>query len=902
MTSDRHVAQSPADQPPAAQARSAERGSALIISLMIMIILTLLGVTFAVLSEQEQRISVNERDHAQALYIAEAAIGVARTWFQDPSSSNAFKPTTAQMNRNLRAGHIFDTDSDDPYTNDDDLNDPEDSTEVTAPGRVYTGGTGGGTGTTVFERQYRGPYNWTFWGRRDTPDVLVCGDANLDVNGDGTMDCSADMITYMTNLNNMLLMDSDLRGDGHVARDYGLLQVEQIRIYRPPLDFDLATRYGIATVEAIAVKRAAGRIVTRRAVREVLQEIPFPGPDGAVESEGSVQFSGSSGVHWGLVLSTDASGNIDLPNNNNANFPPPAYPRSRATRWGFHTSFNPAAQVDLSTASNNPIATALSEATGCTRNGNTVVNVSPPHCPDPWLIFRARGIVRHGGTPVPAGAQPFPYGGAGNLLSSITNAPEYENNDSDNWNNQWQRQIVRFPEMDYDTWKAIAKSGQAGMHYFTHSAGQTYRLDGLGTAYSWITWINQNRVTTPPALLGPGVFFFDSTNQQKPAGDTDMDGYFDNLTPVHGWAPGTFAEGFLYLNSRQFDSTGSGGNRTVAVNYPGEPWLDDGIDLHAPAQTVGDNCICIRFDDDDGCVLGIRPVRYNVGPPATVENRDTCTSDAGDGCNCNFNRLLLMNGSADQRSVAERETDTFRNNAWDSDLNNDGIADSDPIDFFRSDTPWTTFVGTHDGNDPDGMDPGHGFAQNMLPHHPDGTDLNGGIAWRYQQGRNTSGLPPTQRPGWKRDPRFLNDLAAFGEANSSRQPHEEFLNLEYRTIDNTIATWTNAGPNGTYVKYRAEGDVTERTSGGAIAKATTRARDAMGPLINLALDINGVFYCEGLYTGSGNLKIFGSMLMRKGYASTGSVEVWFNEALVNGNWPPPTWKLPRVFPTYRDTN
>ncbi|MEK7265765.1 MAG: PilX N-terminal domain-containing pilus assembly protein, partial [Pseudomonadota bacterium] len=49
----------------------------------------LLGVTFAVLSEQEQRIAVNERDHAQALYIAEAAVCVARTWFQDPSSSNA---------------------------------------------------------------------------------------------------------------------------------------------------------------------------------------------------------------------------------------------------------------------------------------------------------------------------------------------------------------------------------------------------------------------------------------------------------------------------------------------------------------------------------------------------------------------------------------------------------------------------------------------------------------------------------------------------------------------------------------------------------------------------------------------------------------------------------------------
>jgi Tfp pilus assembly protein PilX len=278
--------------------RDVERGSALIVAMMIMVILTMLGVTFAVLAAQEEKISVNARDHEQTLYAAESALEIARTWFNDPSNStNLFKPTSAQMNYSLRKGAMFTN----TYKNADERaageNDTFSQVDGSA-GNVYTGGNMGG-GSSRFDKPYRGTAGNTLWGRPATPDVLLCGDLTLDVNADGTVDCTATMKQYMDKLNTSLLMGTNLRNAGHSSRDSGTVQVEQIRVYRPPVDFDMNTRYGIATIEATAVKRAGNQIVARRTVREVLQEIPFPGPSGAIETEGEISDSGSSGsIEW----------------------------------------------------------------------------------------------------------------------------------------------------------------------------------------------------------------------------------------------------------------------------------------------------------------------------------------------------------------------------------------------------------------------------------------------------------------------------------------------------------------------------------------------------------------------------------------------------------------------------
>ena len=54
------------------QDRTNERGSAMIIAILVMVILTLLGISFLLMADTENRIAENEKLSAQALYFAEA--------------------------------------------------------------------------------------------------------------------------------------------------------------------------------------------------------------------------------------------------------------------------------------------------------------------------------------------------------------------------------------------------------------------------------------------------------------------------------------------------------------------------------------------------------------------------------------------------------------------------------------------------------------------------------------------------------------------------------------------------------------------------------------------------------------------------------------------------------------
>lgn len=849
----------------AGSAPGQERGSALIISMMVMVILTMLGVTFAVLAQQEEKISVNARDHAQALYAAEAAVEIAKTWFNDPSSGNPFKPADNQMNYSLRKGAVYS----EAYDNDDEraaaTSDTDPAVDGSA-GNVYTGGNLGGT-SSRFDKPYRGQHAFTLWGRQATPDVLVCGDSTLDADGLGTADCNATMKQYTDKLNRALSMTALVRGDGHSSRDFGTVEIEQIRVYRPPIDFTLRTRYGIATIEATAVKKVRSQVIARRTVREVVQEIPFPGPDGAIEAEGLISADGSAGVHWGAVVSSSTADDISLPQSNAANFPDAPVARSTAARFGYHLSINQAAFKDMG-GTGGAIATFLTEALGITKEGTSTGgtapgqnNFNPPSIGDPWLVFRARRRINISGRPWDPGNQPYPY----SVADTIANGPKFDKNEPHNWSHMFQSQIVRFPPIDYQTWKDVAQSSQPGMYYFKWISGVNYKRDGRGTAQTFTQWLDQYKT---------GIFFFDTTDSTKPH---DVGTGSSNLTPTHGWGTNLYVAGFIYLNSLSFDSSGAGGGTTKECNMPGEVFLDDGIDLHAPAQSTGDGCICIRYDALDGCVLGVQPIGACNNP----------SFEDGDDCKCTSTQLSTINASADEKAVALREADTFRNGIWDSDINNDGITDASG-DITTLGSAWTNFISNNEGGGT-GYTGGHGYNKGVLPGYA--------FANRLRQGRNADNA----HLDWKRDPRFLNHLGESGwNSTVGRQVYEPFLNFNSPTNGSTIAAWAN--DHGVTVDFRAEGEAVERNGSGTIVKSTTRSRDATGPLMNLDLHINGIFYNEGNYTGSGNMKIYGSMLMRGGYAGTGSVDVWFNEDLVKGRFPPPSWNLPRIYSTARDTN
>src|SRR6266498_3879359 len=61
-----------------------QRGSALLVTLMVMVGLSLLGLGFVAISETESTISANERNYTQVLSVAESGARLVVEWFQDP--------------------------------------------------------------------------------------------------------------------------------------------------------------------------------------------------------------------------------------------------------------------------------------------------------------------------------------------------------------------------------------------------------------------------------------------------------------------------------------------------------------------------------------------------------------------------------------------------------------------------------------------------------------------------------------------------------------------------------------------------------------------------------------------------------------------------------------------------
>src|SRR5207244_7184736 len=65
--------------------RRSDRGSALLVSLMVIVGLSLLGLGFVAISETESAIAKNQQTALQTQAVAEAGAKAIVEWFQDPS-------------------------------------------------------------------------------------------------------------------------------------------------------------------------------------------------------------------------------------------------------------------------------------------------------------------------------------------------------------------------------------------------------------------------------------------------------------------------------------------------------------------------------------------------------------------------------------------------------------------------------------------------------------------------------------------------------------------------------------------------------------------------------------------------------------------------------------------------
>lgn len=535
---------------------AAERGSALVLALLVMIIMTLMGLAFMFAGEMESKIGVNKRDSEQALFIAEGGVRVVKKWFDAPSGSSAYLvPTASQIDRTAR---YVDDNADGTYGPYSSANVPYNV--------VYRQGT-----DDPFERPYRGTPAAMFLGTEVHPDLRIS-----DSGGTGEK-------TYLASLNTSLF-------PGFVSGVQNI-RIRQIDVYSPPIVIlsGQRQRYGIATIKVTAsVYEQAGtaneRPIATRVAKAVVNQLPIPGPLGPLQSNVNIDTNGEFGVHWGMVTATR---DIELPSNLTIKVPSgiPWYSRSR----GFAPDFNGDGVAQPATLVGNP--------TPDDQDGNGVLDfdqwIAGNSIEDPWMRFISEGDVR---TVTPGcnahDCQPAPW------YDGATFSPG-----GDNHSNIFKLATVgTFPEFEYTMFKGMAQSGGKNLYYYaSDGAGTgTYKLNGSGAS-----------VSMRDASDGKnGFFFFDTATNTAPF-DSGADGTYDNLAQeVQMNGGGYSSSGIIYLNA-DFATTGNGSAAARSVPAPGEPYIDANgngaydadevfLDLNYPNSVGGNYDIVAARREMDG--------------------------------------------------------------------------------------------------------------------------------------------------------------------------------------------------------------------------------------------------------------------------------------------------------------
>ena len=402
----------------------AEKGSAMIISVLVTAIMSLLGISYLLMADTENKIAENEKLSAQALYFGEGTVREVKRWFDRPPYDtvlgllNLVQPTTGVMNRTLR---MIDADG------------PGPTAAVAADGtagkpyyKVGVDNDGNGH-EDIFEKPYR-----TAW-----KDMLVGTEAGPDIRID--RGANAATATFLDDLRDKIAPAFPASAAGMLAR------VKTIDIYAPPY-LNVAgawTRYGMATVKATVeiVKTPVGgpsQVVATRVVKAVLNETPYPGPFGPLHSCDTLNWNGNFHVHWGT---STAVGDAD--------------PKKGKLPDSIPRDVPPSAGIDLLHGWQSPAQDAVWTALKNGLEGKAIE--------DPWWRLVIGGV-----------DQDFPGVMTQQIVAPSANSPD--------GSNVFHRMdpVVPCPEFDYDTWKMIAQSGGPDVHYYAWDNGTSFSENGTG--------------------------------------------------------------------------------------------------------------------------------------------------------------------------------------------------------------------------------------------------------------------------------------------------------------------------------------------------------------------------------------------------------------------------------------
>jgi len=501
-------------QTPNAKDAKVQKGSAMVISVLVTAIMSLLGISYLLMADTENRIAENEKLSAQALYFGEGAIREVKRWFDRPpygpgGTTNLVRPLTTVINRTTV--RQIDIDGDGPT-----LPVAADGSAANPYYKVGVDRDADGNDD-IFDKPYRFAL----------ADMLVGTEAGPDMQID--RGASSATATFLDGLGDKIAPNFPAAAAGLRA------QVKRIDIYAPPyLNIGgVWTRYGMATVKATVeiIRTGAGaQIVASKVVKAVLNETPYPGPFGPLHSCEELEMTGSFRPHWGtttsvsdLTLTTAADNNIPL-----------SLPRD----------VPPSPKVDLLHGWND---TAMWDGMYKGAAG-TLVGRS---IDDPWNRILVDGVAIAQGTGTPK----WPPS-----TSQQPVAPGTANQDASN-----KIQIfggVGCPDFDYKTWKDISKSGGSDVHYYAWNNGAAFQENGVGPVTDFADLIDGRQ----------GLFFFDTKDKLAPH-DPDAAGVAANLTPEMQVTNGIGVQGFVYANTAMWTSQGTPG-RAITMHWPGEPYRD----------------------------------------------------------------------------------------------------------------------------------------------------------------------------------------------------------------------------------------------------------------------------------------------------------------------------------------